>query len=578
MKTLIPLFVFLIVFLSECKSQVTQDYPFKTYLDSANNLYTAGFTTNKGQKDIFVQKFDSSGIHLWSREFFSFEGNDRGLDLKVDRHGYTYVTGYVSNLTFSNDIILLILNPDGTILYSSIYEHFGDDKGMGIDITAAPNGYADEIFITGYVSSDLTDKDIIIKKYSGSGDSLWQKVYNKFSGDDVATDILLDNSYAYVVGYTYQGPVRGNEIMFQTYSKDDGALNETLIDYKPGSNEMPTEMVIPGKASNTIQKSRVSITSISENFTQINISRYHTLYLNPSSSNEMNIRWSKDFINGLFSRNNTATSIAADSAGDIYVTGYVPGYDNINQNNGLDFATIKYKWDRGQYGWNSIARFFNYDENSTTGTDDKASSIKVNNAGDIFVAGSSDASPSGFSIVKYVQHNGDPNMDYFKGFTPGFMTQEQSGQKLNKWATIELSSDGTPLLVVMGWDENSAYWAAQKFDSNGNVSYTIDDTKDIKNISSENSNKATIENYPNPFNPSTTITYNIPFSVTEENSVQIKIFNPLGQEISKLVDERKPAGNYSVKFDGSELSSGMYFYILSVNGYKVQTKRMMLLK
>ncbi len=79
--------------------------------------------------------------------------------------------------------------------------------------------------------------------------------------------------------------------------------------------------------------------------------------------------------------------------------------------------------------------------------------------------------------------------------------------------------------------------------------------------------------YPNPFNPSTTITYNIP----QANFVSIKIFDSLGQEVATLVNEFKPAGSYTVEFSARSIPSGVYFYQLKAGDF-VQTKKMILMK
>ncbi len=81
------------------------------------------------------------------------------------------------------------------------------------------------------------------------------------------------------------------------------------------------------------------------------------------------------------------------------------------------------------------------------------------------------------------------------------------------------------------------------------------------------------QNYPNPFNPNSIIEYSIPFLT----SVQIKIYDVLGKEIAVLVDEEKSRGNYSVKFECSNLTSGIYFYQLSSKNF-VQTKKMIIMK
>lgn len=81
------------------------------------------------------------------------------------------------------------------------------------------------------------------------------------------------------------------------------------------------------------------------------------------------------------------------------------------------------------------------------------------------------------------------------------------------------------------------------------------------------------QNYPNPFNPSTNISYSIP----NNSKVLLKVFNSLGQEVATLVDGDQTAGAYSVTWDASSVSSGVYFYQL-VSGSEVQTRKMILIK
>ena len=81
------------------------------------------------------------------------------------------------------------------------------------------------------------------------------------------------------------------------------------------------------------------------------------------------------------------------------------------------------------------------------------------------------------------------------------------------------------------------------------------------------------QNYPNPFNPSTTINYRIP----ELSFVTIKVYDVLGSEIITFVNEQKPVGRYTVEFDATNLSSGIYFYQLQAGNF-VETKKMVFLK
>jgi len=96
------------------------------------------------------------------------------------------------------------------------------------------------------------------------------------------------------------------------------------------------------------------------------------------------------------------------------------------------------------------------------------------------------------------------------------------------------------------------------------------------------------QNYPNPFNPSTTIRYAIP-TVERDKSrsdgsklksalqVTLKVYDILGREVAVLVNQPQTAGNYEVKFDSKEMTSGIYFYTLR-SGEFVQSCKMILLK
>jgi len=81
------------------------------------------------------------------------------------------------------------------------------------------------------------------------------------------------------------------------------------------------------------------------------------------------------------------------------------------------------------------------------------------------------------------------------------------------------------------------------------------------------------QNYPNPFNPTTSISY----SVAKTGNVELKVFDLLGKEVATLVNEVRPAGQYTATLSGSDLSSGVYFYTLNT-GDQTFTKKMTLMK
>lgn len=89
------------------------------------------------------------------------------------------------------------------------------------------------------------------------------------------------------------------------------------------------------------------------------------------------------------------------------------------------------------------------------------------------------------------------------------------------------------------------------------------------------------QNYPNPFNPTTVIGYQLPVM----SKVSLKVYDILGREVVALMNEIKPAGNYSVRWSAQGMPSGIYFYRLVANaipsgkaGSFVETRKLVLLK
>lgn len=95
----------------------------------------------------------------------------------------------------------------------------------------------------------------------------------------------------------------------------------------------------------------------------------------------------------------------------------------------------------------------------------------------------------------------------------------------------------------------------------------------IEQIEGEVSTYSLSNNYPNPFNPTTTIKFQIP----EMGFISLKIYGILGNEITTLVNEELQSGSYETEFSGEDLSSGIYFYMLQAGAF-VETKKMLMIK
>lgn len=137
------------------------------------------------------------------------------------------------------------------------------------------------------------------------------------------------------------------------------------------------------------------------------------------------------------------------------------------------------------------------------------------------------------------------------------------------WNALGMGGFGVSSLLINP-QSNSLYVGT----SNGALYMTNGITTDAKGETSLLPKEfELLQNYPNPFNPATTINYALP----RNERVSLKVYDILGAEVATLIDEVQVAGKYSFAFDGSKLSSGVYFYRLQAGTF-AQVKKMMLVK
>jgi len=117
------------------------------------------------------------------------------------------------------------------------------------------------------------------------------------------------------------------------------------------------------------------------------------------------------------------------------------------------------------------------------------------------------------------------------------------------------------------WLKSDAY--IMTIDEDGNHNVNIDDLNSL-----DISNYELKQNYPNPFNPETTIEY----SIKESANIRILIYNVLGEKIYNSRTHLKNTGIHKQIFDSSKFNSGVYYYSLEINGIKIDTKSMILIK
>ncbi len=174
------------------------------------------------------------------------------------------------------------------------------------------------------------------------------------------------------------------------------------------------------------------------------------------------------------------------------------------------------------------------------------------------------------------------------------LTKEENWEE-NKWVnalkitqTYNANGELDSAKTEMWWDSswvpgNGTVWM---YDNDGNSRHYFGSKfkiyyaslTDVKNEELHIKDYSLSQNYPNPFNPSTIITYSISPNVQSGlSNVSLKIYDVLGREIVTLVNKEQSAGNYEVQFNGSSLTSGIYFYKLQ-SGNFAESKKMLLIK
>lgn len=140
------------------------------------------------------------------------------------------------------------------------------------------------------------------------------------------------------------------------------------------------------------------------------------------------------------------------------------------------------------------------------------------------------------------------------------------------WYLWDGEEDVRPRGVAFSQDGSNAYFGMY----NSSVVHAYTDQEHIVSTEGEPEIAEQVslkQNYPNPFNPTTSIE----FTLESNGHASLTVYNVLGQEVTTLVDENLTSGTHEVAFDGSNLSSGIYLYVLETSGERL-TKEMTLMK
>ena len=488
-----------------------------------------------------------------------YSGEGSGRAMVMDNSGNIFVCGDVSNLyTVSK------YSAQGEIIWSS-----KQTEGKAYNLFLSGNSY---IYTAGILTSG-SSKDVIVRKVDTSSSVLWTKILESNINFSDYVNIISDHNGNSLVNYSIQDSNAQTTEYVVKKCDSQGNVLYTFRRTQPGYGESKIKSDANG------------------NLYQLYCEAFEIEKLNSSGSS----LWKKAYNE---SDSNYASDLDIDANANVYLIG-----TQINPGTERDFATVKYN-SSGTLQW---SRFYNNDS-ALTHNFDEGVCISIGSDGYIYSVGEAHRGnqPGAYKCLRVIKYDQNGNeiwhtnsftteivgvrsvgVDYQSNVYVGYNQRGLNGGSIHPAFIRKFSSSGDPVWVEAGYTRENLYQLV--VDGSYNV-YTVGMSKNsldgylltlrkygqssvgITNTGTQ-LDYSLSQNYPNPFNPTTDIN----FTIKKQGFVKIVIYNQLGKEIRTLVNKPLQAGEYRYTFNASGLSSGIYFYKLSVNDF-TETRKMILLK
>jgi uncharacterized delta-60 repeat protein len=564
-------------------------------IDKTGNVYAGGKTYGGlvvpfvvagiiDTYDFSLVKYNREGIKEWEKIENGSASFELPASLAVDGAGNTYVTGTSCGLNVDRDFATIKYDKDGIQNFATRYHgaipgspSFDQAKTLNLDLFG-------NVYVTGLSNSGTTD-DYTTVKYNPNGTQEWVARCN-FQGHQInePTASFIDAAgNIYVTGYSVN-LASGTGSDFATVKYNLNGVQQWIARYgdtqKP--NNLARAIIVDGKGN-------VYVTGLSRTNTGEN-EDYVTVKYNSNGIRQWAVRY-----NGPGNWHDRPAAIAVDRSGNVYVTGF------SSTTSAFDYVTIKYN-SNGVQQW--LANYTELKPNS----DDRATALLVDQAGNVYVTGASDRDNV---TIKY-NSNGIAEWvarynSIYEGLYGNFaFALDSSGNVYVAGTTIKenISTSTTDIVIIKynttgvkqwvaryngpGWSDDYAKGIAlDRFANVYLLGWSIGDgwktyttvkyVQSTVDVSAQKPNQpyaySLLKNYPNPFNPSTTIRY----AIARPGHVTLKVFNLRGQEIATLVNENKFAREYEIQWNPTEAPSGVYVYRLQAGDF-VQTRKLILLR
>uniref|UniRef100_A0A7C4XMJ9 T9SS type A sorting domain-containing protein n=1 Tax=candidate division WOR-3 bacterium TaxID=2052148 RepID=A0A7C4XMJ9_UNCW3 len=403
------------------------DQPAEVVVDNQGNVYVTGAswdTIGYEDYDFATVKYDSSGNEIWVARYNLNNGNDYAKAIDVDAYGNVYVAGYCMPSPSSTDLVFTVIryDPLGNPLWiKNEYPNSGNDA-RAFDLTIDKNdniiavgdmngrfyarkyspdggnvwtyypttrpGYAvkcvvddsDCVYLTGPVN--VNGGDFFTVKLSSTGTVLWDTMYNGYGNlSDTPSDICVDAQYnVYVTGSSDTAGVRGNDYLTIKYNQWGIPIWKAKYNGTGNRDDYAVAMAIDASGNIYVTGRSITDSTAPGNWDIVTVKYDNT-------GNEL---WVATF-NGPGDSTDRPYDITVDTLGYVYITGetYVSG-GVLNNFITLIYDTLGNLIWQAQY--NGPANYYDY-----------ASSICLDNAGNIYVTGSSTGSGTqyDYATLKY---------------------------------------------------------------------------------------------------------------------------------------------------------------------------------
>ena len=404
-------------------------------IDSSDNMYIVGKTASftVGGYDIFLVKYDSSGVQEWNRTWGE-TNNDEGYGIALDSTGNIYVVGVnVVSPGVDNDMVLVKYNSSGVQQWNRTWGGNFDERGYDVAVDSSGN-----IFVTGLtVSFGPGTCGVFIVKYNSSGSQLWNQTWGGGAIEYGYAIALSTSGNIYLAGSTTSyGPPNTNVFLAKFNSSGDWKWSQF---WGGGAIEGAADITVDSQENIYVAGSTSSFTA----------GGYDTLLIkyNSSGSQQYNRTWGGTL-------DDTLASIVLDSSNDIYLTGSTGSFGA----DGLDMLIMKYD-NIGNLQWN---RTWGGSSN------DRGNAILLDSSEDLFVAGytaSYGAGNNDMVLVKFdnnapkISINSPIQSDFFATSSPSFSIEITELNLFSTWYTLDNGITNIPFSGFTGtidqteWDK-----------------------------------------------------------------------------------------------------------------------------